>query len=197
MKKGIFLILLFFLLNNANLVSFAADTRQPIPELDISITVDGDLANNAVSINLNSPNYTINDISTNIKENTIIIDFEANEGYYFSLTKLSQVRLTGANHIKATKKNHSANLILTVSNITNGKWIDDENGRKFQLPNGTFFSEGWVALGFNYYYFDENGYILRDCETPDGYRVDKAGHWVKVLTQGSDEEETPAINEQL
>lgn len=37
----------------------------------------------------------------------------------------------------------------------------------------------WVKEGNDYYYFDENGQMLRSTMTPDGYRVNADGKWVK------------------
>lgn len=40
-------------------------------------------------------------------------------------------------------------------------------------------SDEWVKEGNDYYYYDENGQLLRSAMTPDGYRVNADGKWVK------------------
>ena len=60
----------------------------------------------------------------------------------------------------------------------NGSWI-------YQKDNGSFASDGWHWIDSNNdgnaecYYFDNNGRLLVDTQTPDGYTVDSEGHWVK------------------
>ena len=36
----------------------------------------------------------------------------------------------------------------------------------------------WEIINGIWYYFDENGYMLADTTTPDGYYVDVNGAWV-------------------
>ncbi len=50
--------------------------------------------------------------------------------------------------------------------------------------NTTWYSNGWQWIDGNYdgtaecYYFDENGYMLANTTTPDGYQVNASGAWV-------------------
>lgn len=59
-----------------------------------------------------------------------------------------------------------------------GKWWYD-NG------NGAYTSNGWQWIDGNgdgvaeSYYFDENGWLLTNTSTPDGYKVDANGAWVQ------------------
>jgi len=59
-----------------------------------------------------------------------------------------------------------------------GKWWYD-NG------NGTYAGNGWQWIDGNgdgiseSYYFDENGWLLTNTSTPDGYKVDANGAWIQ------------------
>ena len=58
--------------------------------------------------------------------------------------------------------------------------------------NTTWYANGWQWVDGNSdgiaecYYFDQNGYALLNCVTPDGYQVDASGAWIadnKVQTK--------------
>ena len=56
------------------------------------------------------------------------------------------------------------------------------NGNKLKhLYNGEWMCSGWQKISemnvFKYFYFDENGYLLTDTVTPDGYTVNEYGEW--------------------
>lgn len=52
--------------------------------------------------------------------------------------------------------------------------------------NGAYITNRWVHLDFGSYdiwrYFDQDGFSLRNAETPDGYWIDNDGNWVKPAT---------------
>ena len=65
-----------------------------------------------------------------------------------------------------------------------GTWKSDANGMWYQFDDGTYPKGRWawidtdndgMAEGF---YFDSNGYVLRNTTTPDGYQVNRIGAWV-------------------
>ena len=65
-----------------------------------------------------------------------------------------------------------------------GTWKNDANGRWYQFDDGSYPKNQWVWIDTDQdgmsesFYFDANGYLLRDTTTPDGYQVNKIGAWV-------------------
>ena len=64
-----------------------------------------------------------------------------------------------------------------------GSWKSDANGWWWQNSDGTWPANAWVWLDGNgdgsaeCYYFNENGYILTNTTSPDGYVLDGDGAW--------------------
>ena len=78
-----------------------------------------------------------------------------------------------------------------------GEWYQEEGRWKYHLPDGNrcegrmimvdgywycfsldgFMETGWFKFGRSDYYADENGHVLRNTMTPDGYWVDESGVW--------------------
>jgi len=68
---------------------------------------------------------------------------------------------------------------------TQGTWVE-ENGRWwYDKGSGAYLQDGWYWIDGNHdgsaecYYFDAEGWMAADCETADGYRVDKNGAWIE------------------
>jgi cysteine-rich secretory protein family./putative cell wall binding repeat len=63
-------------------------------------------------------------------------------------------------------------------------WVSDGNGWWFDNGNGTWPASCWLWVDGNQdgqaecYYFQQNGYIMLNSTTPDGYIVDANGAWV-------------------
>ena len=57
-------------------------------------------------------------------------------------------------------------------------WQNSGYGWWYQRANGTYPHNEWEIINGIWYYFDENGYMLADTTTPDGYYVDENGAWV-------------------
>ncbi len=75
-----------------------------------------------------------------------------------------------------------------------GQWVSDETGKWWQNEDGSWYTDGWQWLDTDgdgvseCYYFDTDGYLLTDTETPDGYQVNANGAWIvdgAVQSQGS------------
>ena len=76
-----------------------------------------------------------------------------------------------------------------------GEWNSDDTGWWFEHPDGTWTTDGWESIGGEWYYFDHSGYrksgwipwqgtwyycgedgiMLKNAETPDGYEVGSTG----------------------
>lgn len=68
-------------------------------------------------------------------------------------------------------------MVCSFSIITFADQWKEENGEwKYMKEDGSFVEEGWQQINDYWYYFD-NGYILKDTITPDGYTVDSTGAW--------------------
>ena len=66
----------------------------------------------------------------------------------------------------------------------NGAWVvegwqNSAYGWWYQRANGSYPHNEWEIINGIWYYFDSNGYMLADTNTPDGYYVDENGAWVK------------------
>ena len=57
-------------------------------------------------------------------------------------------------------------------------WQNSGYGWWYQRANGTYPHNEWEIINGIWYYFDENGYMLADTTTPDGYYVDINGAWI-------------------
>ena len=65
-----------------------------------------------------------------------------------------------------------------------GTWRSDANGMWYQFDDGSYPKAQWTWIDTDNdgmaecFYFDENGYVLRNTTTPDGNRVNGIGAWV-------------------
>ena len=66
-----------------------------------------------------------------------------------------------------------------------GEWKQDYAGSWYDNGNGTYPAGTWQWIDSDHngvaerYYFDENGYCVKDCVTPDGCTVDCDGAWIQ------------------
>ncbi|MCC8059887.1 MAG: hypothetical protein LIO81_03460 [Clostridiales bacterium] len=83
-------------------------------------------------------------------------------------------------------------LLASIPTITAlaGEWKDDENGRWYVYDDGNYPVSTWDKVDDNWYYFDENGYLLTDAYTPDGYYVDENGVCVEETAEETVAEES-------
>lgn len=65
--------------------------------------------------------------------------------------------------------------------ITPGWQTEADGSQKYLKPDGTYVTGGWLTLDEDHYYMDENGVMLRDTITPDGYYVTAEGKRVSYL----------------
>ena len=79
-----------------------------------------------------------------------------------------------------------------------GVWREDGRGWWYDNQDGTWLSDGWHWIDGNNdgtaecYYFGNDGYLLVNTVTPDGYQVNGAGQWTDggaVVTMSRDEAE--------
>lgn len=64
-----------------------------------------------------------------------------------------------------------------------GEWLQDEVGWKYENDDSSNTVNNWQKINDRWYYFDENGYILREVWTPDNYYVGINGMWVEDLEE--------------
>lgn len=58
---------------------------------------------------------------------------------------------------------------------TTGWKISEDGTRRYLKPDGTYVGNGWLNVDDNLYYMDENGIMVSDTITPDGYYVNAKG----------------------
>ena len=65
-------------------------------------------------------------------------------------------------------------------NLVTG-WYIDVNGDVYYLETNSKelgrMARGWTKINNEYYYFNDNGVLLKDTITPDGFSVDSFGKW--------------------
>ena len=61
-------------------------------------------------------------------------------------------------------------------------WLTDANNKTYYLGTEDWnmgrMARGWEKIGDKYYYFDNNGLLLTNTTTPDGYKLDATGAWI-------------------
>lgn len=89
--------------------------------------------------------------------------------------------------MKKTVKTLIVSVLLIVfmcSTAMAGTWMEDEHGYWWQDDRGEYPVSSWQWIDDDEngiaecYYFDENGYLLVDTTTPEGYTVNRNGAWV-------------------
>lgn len=60
-----------------------------------------------------------------------------------------------------------------------GQWKSDEKGYWYEEEDGTYPVSSWKQINNKWYYFGDNGYLLANTTTPDGYRVGADGVWIE------------------
>lgn len=133
----------------------------------------------------------------------IIIYIEADEGYYFSLTKASSVKLSGATYVKATKQNSSETLALkvklpslaeSVGEVTNvvltdggfGYWDEPHGAGSYELRlyrNGEGVGASYLTTNDSQYNFQNmmgkpGNYMLK-VRAVNKVNQDKKGVWTE------------------
>lgn len=64
--------------------------------------------------------------------------------------------------------------------MANAWWRKDENGNWFYFRgNGAMAKSSWIEWKGEYYYVGKDGKMLTSTTTPDGYRVDRDGKWIR------------------
>lgn len=58
-----------------------------------------------------------------------------------------------------------------------GEGTDTISSWHYSYPDGSI-KEGWVQDGGKWYYVNNNGAMLKNTTTPDGYKVNKKGEWI-------------------
>lgn len=74
-----------------------------------------------------------------------------------------------------------------AENKVTGGWREDETGEWYDNGDGTYPVNQWKEIEGKYYYFGEDGYMLKDCYTPDGYSLDFDGSWIEEIPQMTEE----------
>lgn len=74
-----------------------------------------------------------------------------------------------------------------------GQWQSDAHGWWYVNDDGQYTSNAWQEIDGKQYYFDENGYMMTETMTPDGYLVGSDGAWIHYSL--SDENAQQMINE--
>lgn len=75
-----------------------------------------------------------------------------------------------------------ASLISIVPLVgANAEWRQDSN-QQWWNSEGSSWSVGWRDINNKWYYFGQDGYLLQNTTTPDGFKVDNNGVWIQNIT---------------
>ncbi len=72
-------------------------------------------------------------------------------------------------------------LIVFISITSFAGWEKDNIGWWYKHQDGSYTKSNWEQINGKYYYFDNNGYMLHDTKTPDGYMVGADGVWIESI----------------
>jgi hypothetical protein len=87
--------------------------------------------------------------------------------------------------VKSIKKIISIGLIsssmLLIPISANAEWKQDSN-QKWWNSEDNSWSVGWKEINSKWYYFGQDGYLLQNTTTLDGFKVDNNGVWIQNIT---------------
>lgn len=78
-----------------------------------------------------------------------------------------------------------AEVLIYGQVIFAGQFVQNNNGFYYIQDDGTVAKSKWITNDIDadgkeeYYYFDENGSMVINDKTPDGYDVNEKGQWIK------------------
>lgn len=81
----------------------------------------------------------------------------------------------------------TAAAVLSASTSYAGQWQQDADRWWYENDDRTFPAGAWKWINGTYYYFDENGYMMSNTTTPDGYQVGADGAFVPGPGQSVDQ----------
>lgn len=98
-----------------------ANTRKKIPEVELEVNRNGAFKKGNVFVNVKTKTCKLESLEFD-ENNNAVITLRANEGYYFTLTKASDVHLSGRGikYVKGTKMESSEVLVITVNGENSG-----------------------------------------------------------------------------
>lgn len=159
--------------------SFAKEFISPVK---VNVSYDENMTT-LDALSVSGPYYTCEKRVYLVPGKRVQLYLRADNDNTFAVTKASEVLISGAKYVTAGKRDSSALLALTIDLpdeypwlVDHDGWVSDDNGFKFLSDDG-YLCAGWQEINDKYYYFDDNGYVLLDSRTPDGYFVDFLGEW--------------------
>jgi hypothetical protein len=156
-------------------ITVYARSGTAITSVDLNFEYDGIPSENNLTIKV-SPHSFVKSFNVNPNTEKIIIEIHSDSGHYFAIDKASQVHMNQFRYVDGNLKNGQESLRLVVS-WDYGKWMNDEYGTRYEYLDGTCKHGKWYQIDGKFYYFDDNGYLLKNTTTPDGYHVDENGVW--------------------
>lgn len=129
--------------------------------------------------------YRDNVITTsNIETSTQYFDFS----YTMKTQGVYSVEVRPVSKFDSNKKGEwfkSEPIVVSVAEadrFKNGNppvgWIYTGSVWRYRNSNSSYSKEKWQQIDEKWYYFNENGDLLTDTVTPDGYKVDENGVWI-------------------
>lgn len=83
---------------------------------------------------------------------------------------------------------------LTPMSAYAGTWENTSAGYQYQKDDGNYARAEWITENGTSYYLNQNGVMVVNTTTPDGYLVAADGSWVEELQQNGDYVRTPYDN---
>ena len=173
--------------------SFAANTGTTINEVGVTVTYDDAAQPGTYKVTTDDPNCLVQSVNYDRNQNILDVYLKAYYSHTFGVTKMAQIHYNmDFVTMTAANKRNSATLLHIRFCPSSGSWSEDANGRYFTRFDGSRVNSGWYYVPdgsceiegesphkVNCYYLGEDGYMLRNATTPDGYYIDETGIWTK------------------
>ena len=195
MKNKLFrLLMAFSFVAVMSFKAFAGNSSSSIEEINLTIGYDATAQPGEFKVTSDNPDCLIESVDYDRNQNILDIFLKASYSHVFGISKMSQIHynMQDVTMTSASRMNGSPSNLHVRFCPTSGAWGEDETGKYFMRYDGSRVNSGWYYVPdgscevegesphkVNCYYFGEDGYILRNTTTPDGYAVDENGVWKK------------------
>lgn len=85
--------------------------------------------------------------------------------YYYEVRAIAQ-NGDQRKYLKDGEMTRSKPSTSTEPGITEGRWADFQEGRRYLMPDGSFLRDGWKLVHHNWYFFNADGYLKENGGKP-------------------------------
>ena len=118
-------------------------------------------------------------------QNGWLQDPETEKYYYFNMAAVMETNTTTPDGYYVGEDGvwdgNASSIVAEEKNLGPGVgkgWEPIDKGWKFKQEDGTYLTNSWKqGIDGKWYYLNEDGWMLKDANTPDGYHVNADGVW--------------------